>query len=161
MKSIVFKALLTVSLGTGIGAALQAQSLSPAEGNRTGGEVSAPKEAVMEAAPVAAMTAPAKDKVSATTPAKPQAQQRDLTVEEQEAAAVRAKQVPTREGVLREIQAKVTAEPGTRAAFKQESQLVHARIETLQAARGEFSEPSAEETLLKEHLGALMEKLGQ
>jgi hypothetical protein len=160
MKSIVFKALLTVSLGTGLSAALQAQSISPAEGNRVGSEVSAPKEAVMEAAPVAAQPAPAKNKASVNTPAKP-APDRDLTIEEQEVAAARAKQTPTRESVLREIQAQVTAEPGSRAAFKQESQLVRARIDALQAARGEFSEPTAEETLLKEHLGALLEKLGQ
>jgi hypothetical protein len=155
MKSTILKALLGLGFGIGCFSA-HAQSITPTAGNRSEYEASPQKEAVMFSAPAAAQPAPEKNKTA--TPAKPQAVQRDLTPAEREEAA-RAQKTLSREALMRDIHAQVTAEPGSRAAVKQEYALVKARLDALQTARGEESEPSAEETLLKERMAQLMETL--
>jgi hypothetical protein len=157
MKSTICKVLLGFSFGIGCLSA-HAQSITPTAGNRHEHEASPQKEAVMFSAPAVAQPAPEKNKTTTALPAKPQAVERDLTPAEREETA-RAQKSPSREALMRDIQRQVTAEPGSRAAAKQEYALVKARLEALQAARGEESGPSAEETLLKEHLAQLMETL--
>jgi hypothetical protein len=157
MKSTILKALLGLGFGIGYFSA-HAQSITPTAGNRSEYEASPQKEAVMFSAPTVAQPTPEKNKTATAMPAKPQAVQRDLTPAEREEAA-RAQKTLSREALMRDIHTQVTAEPGSRAAVKQEYALVKARLDALQTARGEESEPSAEETLLKERMAQLMETL--
>ena len=160
MKHLVFQTLMSVALSTGCCFALQAQSLTPAAGTHTEQQAPAAKVVAEPQAPVEHNAAAPALQKGAKAPAKQQAVPRDLTPEEQ-AELAREQKSPTREGTLRAIQRQVTAEPGSRAALKQEYALVKERLDALQAVRDEFSEPTTEESLLKEHLATLMEKLDQ
>lgn len=175
MKRITIKAFLCLALGVGSFCGASAQSIVPATGGRQ--EPKAPKQAAVSTqvveAPVTtqptAKAAPAQPQaVKGEAPAKgvqavakPTAvPQRDLTPDEQ-AQLARQQQNPDKEAIFREIQAKVTAAPGTRAAAKEEYHLVNARVEALQAARGEAADPNAEEVMLKHRLEQLLEELNR